>query len=130
MRTSLFLLIAVLVTSCDRDEINNGSGSLLGKWKLTASAISNGGPATWQDADPNDPSFVTFTPSGKMIFLHDQQDRRFDYTILEDGTFTSTGNGGTATYWYTIQGNTLELNGGGCIEQCSSRYVRVGGPFE
>jgi hypothetical protein len=130
MRTCLLLLIIVLVTSCSRDEVNNESSNLLGKWKLTAYYISPGGETTWQDADPNERAFVTFTPSCKMIFLRDQQETRFDYTIIEDGLLSSTGNNITVSYGYIIKGNTLELTGGGCIERCSTRYVRIGGPFE
>jgi hypothetical protein len=125
MRLPLLLSTLLFITACSHDGVDGNSASLAGKWKLTASAISIGGPATWQDADPNNPSYVEFTITGKMIFSNKSGDTRYDYIQTEEGKFTVTGNGVDVIYWYTIQGNVLTLNGGGCIEQCSSRYKRI-----
>lgn len=130
MRVLLFLALVSIFASCDRNKVENQNTSLLGKWKLTAFNISNGGPSTWQDANPSDPSYVTFTPTGKMIFSSQNIETRLDYLITEDGKFSATRDSSTFNYWYTLQGNVLELNGGGCIEQCSSRYKRVSGTFD
>ncbi len=130
MRVFIFLTLVFIFASCERDDVDNQNTSLLGKWKLTAFNISNGGPSTWQDADPDDSSYVTFTSTGKLIFSTHNVETHFDYQILEEGKFTATRDSSSFDYWYTLEGNILELTGGGCIEECSRRYKRVSDAFE
>ena len=127
----LFLLFAavLLITSCSRNGLDDQNTSLTGKWKLTASYISPGGATTWQDADPNNPSYVIFTPTGKITFSNKNNENTFNYTKLEEGKFSVTRTGVSVVYFYTIQGNVLTLNGGGCIEQCTTKYKRISSAF-
>ena len=129
MRLSLFLSAIFLITSCSRSSLDDQNASLLGKWKLVSSAISFGGATTWEDADPNNPSYVRFTPLGKIIFSDKSQETSYNYEKLEEGKFSVTGNGISGIFFYTIQGNVLTLDGGGCIEQCTRKFNRTSGAF-
>jgi hypothetical protein len=129
MRLFLLLATILLITSCRRNGLDDQNTSLLGKWKLVSSYISPGGATTWQDADPNNPSYVKFTAAGKIIFSDKSNESIFNYAKLEQGKFSVTGTGVSVVYFYTIQGNILTLNGGGCIEQCTRQFKRISGAF-
>ena len=125
MRLPLLLAFIMLIASCSRNAVHDQSNSLRGKWKLTSSAISIGGPATWQDADPNNPSYVEFTASGKIIFSDKSSKTTFDYANFEEGKLSVTSANTSVEYWSTLKENELTLDGGGCIEQCTRKYKKI-----
>ena len=124
MKFLLYSCMLFVLCACKKDKAYVNS-TLIGKWKLTATAMSIGGPIEETPADLAKPSYIEFKSDGTVKYTPDSVNRSGHFTIDGDKvTFTSSGN----TSQYTIENGELKIwpvFPTRCIEGCYSKYRSV-----
>lgn len=94
-RIAFVLVLAVVFSSCSKDDDNNSAASLIGTWKLTAEKY-NGVPYQLDACELK--STLKFTETKVTNTEYDGTDCSDEYT---------------ETYGYTRNGNTININADG-----------------
>lgn len=117
---SLFFAVIVLLTACKKDG-STDTNPLYKRWRLVGSSYSIGGPQIYAPATEKG-KFVQFYPDGKVIetaFGGDYQ------TFTKDSTYITLIKPNTSfKYFYHIKNDTLSMGYIGCIEGCSTIFVK------
>lgn len=125
---SLLLLLSVLIfsISCDKSDILK-ENTLEGKWKLTGSYISIGGPQEFRPASKKSKDYIEFKTNGE--FQGDIFSDYVSYVIKDSTTLQLIKKDNTIqNYFYKINEGELTMGPAGpiyCIEGCSTVYVKV-----
>jgi hypothetical protein len=124
----LFLCCAVCsmaVTSCKKENQQISNRSLVGKWKLSASAFGTGGPAVWYPVSSADNHYVQFYADGKLG--GNEFAGYCSYTVKDSLLTFNNAADGIQKYLYTIIHDTLTMTPNGpryCIEGCAIRFIK------
>jgi hypothetical protein len=124
LKTILLAMICLVVgckKSADTGSLTNSS--IIGKWKLTESYTDiGGGGATWQPADPNNPSIIEFRQDGTLNITSGSMHSSEQYKVLTDSTMIISHGSDSLPYRYQFSKTLLSLYPP-CIEGCGNRYV-------
>src|SRR5688500_3129 len=116
----------MLLFSCSKSKNPDINETLIGKWKITASAISSGGPLKEYPVEEGKQSVIAFKRDSS--YTSSVEDNRYTkFTLGDNNRLTLTGPVDTAFLAYAISGNTrkiLPVNPM-CIEVCYTKYVAV-----
>ncbi len=127
---ALLLFIAACSKKQDGTPTNNG---IIGRWKLTESFMSPGGPGTWSQVPPQQQFSVQFQENGTFshspnFFAAESRFDRYERSgnrLLLWSTVTSE----TADWLVNaVDGKQLNITfntGAICIEGCASRFRAV-----
>lgn len=126
MKYILYAFACVLMFACKKNNAPVNT-TLYGKWKLTETAFSSGGPMEKRPADPNHPVYIEFTINGEYV---DNRSSGTPTTFVIDSNtvrFNARPNADTITYRYAIANGTLKLTPiqPMCIEGCYTKYINV-----
>ena len=119
--TCIFLIaIIAQLAACKKDSASD-SNPLYKRWRLAGSSYSVGGPQIYAPAKDKG-LFVQFYTDGKVIetaFGGDYQ------TFTKDSTYiTLIKPNASFNYFYHIKNDTLAMSNIGCIEGCSTIFVK------
>jgi len=123
----LVLTMSALLSSCEKDEEILSTG-LSGTWKLTESYVDPGdGSGKYKKVSGDTELLLIISDDGK---ISGNQFLAVDsYKVLKDPdrleVFFKSDLVNPRVYFYKLSGNSLEITGGGCIEGCGMKYVRI-----
>jgi hypothetical protein len=123
----LSITMIVVICACNKEKIDNSS--LTGKWKLTQTLISAGGPTQWAAVPAKtNYDYVQYDSDGKLegtVFPD-----YVKYAIKDSVTLIFTKNDNTQqNYRYSIKNGQLTMSPAGpilCIEGCALGFSKVG----
>lgn len=123
----LFCLLAIgFISSCKKGESEQPDAKLVGKWKLTATVASPGGPGVWYDVPSGQNTYLEFKANGTLA--GDDLASYYATYVIKDSitlTFTPKNSAVVQDYLYHIKGNVLTLSPWHlCYEECGSRYIK------
>lgn len=127
MKYMLYLSVLTLLFACSKSKDTGNRTTLEGNWKLTATALSIGGPMQEYPADVNKPVVVAFKTDGSYI-SNAPENKYTKFLVSGDNKVTLTGPGATTTtFQFSIAANTLKIwpTDPICIEGCYTKYVAV-----
>lgn len=119
IRPLLFLLFCIFASCSKSGSESTEKTALTGTWKLSQTLAGSG---TWQPAA--DPLVISFHAGGALSGNAFPQAERYDVASISNLRFTFT-DGTFIFYNYALTGTTLELSGGGCIEACGAKFVKI-----
>ena len=135
MKRSIFFLLAIIAlgVACQKvdnipvESLKNGDNvsatGFTGKWKLTATKISSGGPANWTPVASNENQYAQFNSDGTCNFGTYSK-----YVVKDTVTVTLSRNDTIQHYRYQfIKQDTLVMSPSGpiiCIEECAIKFTR------
>jgi hypothetical protein len=121
LRLLILLSLFALIAACMKDATNV---PLVGKWQLTGSFASPGGPLVYTPATNN--QYAAFFANGKV------ETNEFPgctaYKITGNGMVSLLISNSTTTksdYFYIIKHDTLTMNYKGCIEGCALVFLKA-----
>ncbi|MBS7566160.1 lipocalin family protein [Mucilaginibacter sp. Bleaf8] len=119
----LLLSICILAVACKKDSAD--AEKLQGRWELTESYQSTGGPGSWYPAAKK--AQIVFEDDGKLS--GDAYSKYVKYAIKDSVTLSFFDDKDAIQYYrYSIEGKSLYLSPAGpirCVEGCSSRYLKM-----
>jgi len=124
--TLLFCAVCIIAAgSCKKENQINKDQSLIGKWRVNAYYLSDGGPGYWTNAEEN--QYVEFYNNGTLggnAFTG-----YLTFAIKDNVTLFMKKNNDTTKYNYSyrIKHDTLTMSPTGpiiCIEGCAVRFIK------
>jgi len=119
MKYFFIISIACLLAACSKDR--RISSPVIGSWKLHASYVSPGGATEWQEADPENPQYLTFKKNGRLIQEPGNPYASTNFKVKNDSVLLFIRGNEEFEHRYQINGDTLILSGP-CIEACTYQY--------
>jgi hypothetical protein len=119
--------LCLLSAACKKESTPN---SIIGKWALTESYFSEGGPGRWRPVtDPKQAELVEFKANGAYSSSKTLAFDRYEIADSVTMILSSSANASQPkfTYRYTIQGRSLLLSPLApyvCIEGCATKYTK------
>jgi hypothetical protein len=123
----MVVLFVACLTACDGNETEEVT--ILGKWKLTQTLMSNGGASSGQWADIVDGSVIELKSDNSFLNTQFGVCSSGTYTILDGVVILNYSCGNTSIpnkfKIKSLTSDELILSNVNCIEECKDKYRKI-----